>query len=74
MVQLSATMCSYSAILWVSLVNFEAITLCVVSQRVFIVVFSLWLSPETFGHTRIRCLVVGSKYRYYLVTFEYVGL
>jgi hypothetical protein len=37
-VQLSATRCSYIAILWVSLVSFAAITLCVASQRVFIVV------------------------------------
>jgi hypothetical protein len=38
MVQLSATRCSYIATLWVSLVSFAAITLCVASQRVFIVV------------------------------------
>jgi hypothetical protein len=37
-VQLSATMCSCIAILWVSLVGFAAITLCVASERVFIVV------------------------------------
>jgi hypothetical protein len=35
-VQLSATRCSCIAILWVSLVSFAAITLCLVSQRVFI--------------------------------------
>jgi hypothetical protein len=38
MVQLSATRCSCIAILWVSLVSFTAITLCVASERVFIVV------------------------------------
>jgi len=38
MVQFSATRCNCIAILWVSLVNFAAITLCVASQRVFIVV------------------------------------
>jgi hypothetical protein len=38
MVQLSATRCSYIAILWVSLMSFAAITLCVASQRVLIVV------------------------------------
>jgi len=38
MVQLSATRCSYIAIFWVSIVSFAAITLCVASQRVFIVV------------------------------------
>jgi hypothetical protein len=52
MVQLSATKCSYIAILWVSLVSFAAMTLFVASQWVFIVVFiSLRLSPETFGYT-----------------------
>jgi hypothetical protein len=38
MVEVSATRCSCIAILWVSLVNFVAITLCVASQRVFIIV------------------------------------
>jgi hypothetical protein len=38
MVQLSATRCSCFAILWVTLVSFAAITLCVASERVFIVV------------------------------------
>jgi hypothetical protein len=38
MVELSATRCSCIAILSVSLVSFAAITLCVASQRVFIVV------------------------------------
>jgi len=37
MIQLSATRCSCIAILWVSLVSFAAKTLCVASQRVFIV-------------------------------------
>jgi hypothetical protein len=38
MVELSATRCSSNTILWVSLVNFASITLCVASQRVFIFV------------------------------------
>jgi hypothetical protein len=38
MVPLSANKCSCIAILWLSLVSFAAITLCVTSQRVFIVV------------------------------------
>jgi hypothetical protein len=38
MVQLSATRCNCIAILWVSLVSFAIITLCVASQRVFIIV------------------------------------
>jgi hypothetical protein len=37
MVQLSATRYSYIAILWVSLVSSNAVTLCVASQRVLIV-------------------------------------
>jgi hypothetical protein len=39
MVQLSATRCSCIAILGVSLLRFDAITLCVATQRVFIVVY-----------------------------------
>jgi hypothetical protein len=38
-VQLCATMSSCIAILWVSLVSFAVITLCVASQRVFVVVY-----------------------------------
>jgi hypothetical protein len=38
MVQLSVTRCSSVPILWVSLVSFAAITLCVASQWVFIVI------------------------------------
>jgi hypothetical protein len=38
MVQISATRCSFIAILLVSLVSFAAITFCVASQRVFNVV------------------------------------
>jgi hypothetical protein len=52
MVQLSASRCICIAILWVSLVSFSVITLCVASQRVFIVVFfiidsvrKLWIRP-----------------------------
>jgi hypothetical protein len=38
MIQLSATRCSFIAVLLVSLVSFTAIILCVASQRVFIFV------------------------------------
>jgi hypothetical protein len=38
MLQLSAIRCSCIAILWVSLVSLAAITLCVASELVFIVV------------------------------------
>jgi hypothetical protein len=61
MVQLSATRCSCIVILWVILVSFAAITLCVASQRVFIVVIvvvviyfvmtwsgNLWIHPSYF--------------------------
>jgi hypothetical protein len=55
MVQLSTTRCSCITILWVGLVSFAAITLCVASQQVFIVVFHYWLSPETFGYPLVFC-------------------
>jgi hypothetical protein len=52
MVQLSATRSSCITVLWVSLVSFTAIILCVASQQVFIVVISLlthfrnfWIYP-----------------------------
>jgi hypothetical protein len=38
MVQLSATRCSFIAILWNNLMSFGAITLCIASKWVFIVV------------------------------------
>jgi hypothetical protein len=54
MVQLSATRCSCIAVLWVSLVSFAAITFCVGSQRVFVVVYfvmtqsgNFWINPHT---------------------------
>jgi hypothetical protein len=62
MVQLSAIKFSCIAILWVSLVSYAAITLCVASQLVFIsiiiviiVVFHYRLSPKTFGYTVVCC-------------------
>jgi hypothetical protein len=54
MLHLSATRCSCIAILWVSLVSFAAITLCVASQREFIVLYfvmtqsrNFWIYPHT---------------------------
>jgi hypothetical protein len=54
-VQLSATRCSCVAILWVRLVSFAAITLCVASRRVFVAVISLstqsgnfWIRPHIY--------------------------
>jgi len=52
MVQLFAIKCSCIAILWVSLLNFATITLCVASQRVFGVDFvmtqsgNVWINPR----------------------------
>jgi hypothetical protein len=58
MIQLPATRCSCIAILWVSLVSFAAITLCVASQRVFIIVDfvidsvrKIWTHPRIFFKT-----------------------
>jgi hypothetical protein len=48
MVQLFATRCSCIAILWVSLVSFAAITLCVASQRVFIVIVYFVIDSGNF--------------------------
>jgi hypothetical protein len=55
MVKLSATRCSCIAILWVTLVSFATITLCVTFQLVFIVdvYFINQRSPETFGYTLV---------------------
>jgi hypothetical protein len=50
-VQLSATRCSFITILWVSLVSFAIITLCVASQQVVIIVYfvinSVWKLLDT---------------------------
>jgi hypothetical protein len=53
MVQFSATRCSCISILWVSLVSFAAITLCIASQRVFVVVDDGFIidSVRTLFHT-----------------------
>jgi hypothetical protein len=56
MVQLSATKCSFIDILRVSLMRFATITLCVASQRVFIVVsvyFVIYSVRKLFGYTLI---------------------
>jgi len=58
MVHLSAVRCSCIAILWVSLVSFAAVTLCVASQRVYNVVSvhflidsvrKIWIHPRIFS-------------------------
>jgi hypothetical protein len=57
MVQLFATVCSCIAVLWVILVSFATITLCVASQRVFVVVVvyfimtqsgNFWIHPRMY--------------------------
>jgi hypothetical protein len=53
MIQLSATRCSCISILWVSLVSFAATTLCVASQRVFIVISLSTQSGNFWIHLRI---------------------
>jgi len=60
----SATRCSSIAILWVSLLSFTTITVCVASQRVFIA-FIAYISLSTqsgnlWMHPRINCFT--SKY------------
>jgi len=47
MVQLSATRCTCIALLWVSLMRFATTTLCVTSERVFVVVVSISLSTQS---------------------------
>jgi hypothetical protein len=52
MVQLSASRCSYIAILLVSLVNFSAITLVLLLNESSLLI-SLSTSPETFEYTLV---------------------
>jgi hypothetical protein len=59
MVQLSATRCSCIAILWVSLLSFAVIILCVASQWVYCCcLFRYRLSPETFGYTLVNYWII----------------
>jgi hypothetical protein len=56
------TRCSCIAILWISLKSFAAISLCVASQRVFIIyckcIFLYRLSLETFGYTLVFSIYI----------------
>jgi hypothetical protein len=71
MVRLSATTCSCIAILWVSLVSFAAIILCVASHRVFIIVVvyfvmtqsgNFWIHPRMLNSSSdVAVLAVGLK-------------
>jgi hypothetical protein len=66
MVQLSATRCSCIAILWVSIVSFAAITLCVVSQRVipkvsvYFVIDSVRELSDTPSYTYVRSWMLNN--------------
>jgi hypothetical protein len=53
MVQLSATRCSFIAILWVSLASFAATTICVASQIVFVVITLSIQSGNFWIYSRI---------------------
>jgi hypothetical protein len=60
MVQLCAIRCSFIAILWVSLVSFAVITLCVAFQTSNTEgkrIFRYRLSPETFGYALVLLLI-----------------
>jgi len=59
-VQLSATRCSCIAILWVSLASFAAITFCVASQRVFILVNGI------FRYDSVRKLLDTPSYVFFI--------
>jgi hypothetical protein len=74
MVQLSATRCSCIAILWVSLVSFAAITLCVGSQRVFIVVSVYFVMTQSgnfwLHHRTVRAAArtrINEKHRAFII-------
>jgi hypothetical protein len=69
MVHLSATTCSCIAIFWVSLVSFAALTLCVASQRVFIVIVyfvsdSVRKLLDTPSYLVPNCAWIWSYFRY----------
>jgi hypothetical protein len=53
MVQLSTTRCNCIAILWVSLVSFATIILCVASQLVFIVAYFVMTQSGNFWITLV---------------------
>jgi hypothetical protein len=75
MVQLSATRCSCIGIVWVSLVSFGAITLCVASSRVFIFVVYFFidsvrklLSTPTDRPTLCCAIVTVGLWEFYVLS------
>jgi hypothetical protein len=70
-VQFSATRCSYIAILWVSLVSFAAITICVTSQRDFIIIDVVYFFIDSIRKlldTPSYNFVTSDKWRFSSVT------
>jgi len=70
MVRLSATRCSCIAILWVSLATFAAITLCVSSQWVFVVVYFLVDSVQKLLDTPLYSACLGQQISESLTLFN----
>jgi hypothetical protein len=67
MVQLSATKCSCIAILWVSPMMFAAITICIASLQVFIIVYFVMTQSGNFWiHPYMLCSVVRIATRWTL--------
>jgi hypothetical protein len=77
MVQHSATRCSCIAIFLISLMSFVAITICVASQRVFVVVVVVYLvmiqsknfliHPRIYLYWHVQSLKVQNRFRLNLV-------
>jgi hypothetical protein len=72
-IQLSATRCTCIAVLLVSLVSFAAKTLCVASQRVFIVVISLSTQSGNFCIYRTLSSTLIATVRYLPYEFSVDG-
>jgi hypothetical protein len=68
MLQLLVTRCSCIAILWVSLVSFATISLCVASQRVFVGVYFVIDSVRKLMDTP-SCLVARARIRGVILPF-----
>jgi len=70
MVQLSASRCSCIATLWVGVVGFVAITLCIASQRVFVVVVVV-VVVAYFLIESVRKLLVTPSYVLQLKIYKF---
>jgi hypothetical protein len=65
--QLSATKCSCIAVLWISLVSFVAITLCVASQWAFIIIIIVYFVIDS-----VWKLLDTPSYHWCIVIFEHL--